>query len=679
MSNRYNNLLQDRYVSTYVPLPLEQISGLAQDYTNRYNTGKNLPQQFDLLTQKINAAPIDYDNKDRIIKDYKSKIDDLVNNAKADDYAKPEYQDKIKNLTMQFAKDPRLQSIINNRQLFDKQFEPYLNSKESKEDLILSNITDKNHPTGYKQLKPGEVLQPLDYIKYERSIDGVKTIMDNIAVKGTSLSSIEQWSKDGNYFIDTDGHRKEVSKEDVYNVAKANIGNYAENTQGKFRFKTLLHQTGLDPHMNYTDFMYSDKVPDNIKEGINNELTRDLYNYGTKQIFKDDDIKYNLKDNVLKQHAGKKAIDNPINLPQTSPDIENAENLTKEIPKDIQHIFGYEKQPDGSYKAKYNYDKLGESKRNTTVSGGVNSPFLVTLGKKEGDVSKEASKAWDYLHNAAKAIGYDTKNLSLNNKQQVEGILNQYMEYSKSVSPQEILQGPQQDLITHNIINDRGNYTLKDSEGNVIPNDKMPILDENNFKAINRTYSKGQQIIKAQRIDEDGKVEKYTVIPHSTQSNLNFNTVGAVKERVSEFFKNGKFEGNLNEESKAETGLFEKISANTTGGSVKKYNDPGYKGLKPISFKKVPGTNNEYIVTLMDEFNRTMVKNDLVKLYSDQNDKDEQGNPKIKIYEKNEVPGGLDGLEQYISDNWYSKTPEGRHEALQLANSSTKFKKQTSQ
>lgn len=319
MSNRYNTLLQDRYVSTYVPLPLEQISGLAQDYTDRYNTGKNLPKQFDLLSQKINAAPVDYDNKDKLVNDYKSRINNEVNNAKPGDFAKPEFQDKISSLTKEFANDPRLQSIIANKHEFDKNWDPYLNSKESKEDLILSNITDKDNPnigykahsSGYKQLKPGEVLQPLDYIKYQKSIDGVKTIMDNIAIKGNSLSSIKQWSKDGNYFIDTDGHHKEVSKKDVYNVAKANVGNYAENTEGKFRFKSLLNKVGLDAHMNYTDFMYNDKIPDNIKEDIKKEMIKDLYNYGTKQIFEDDNIKYNLKDNVLKQHEGIKEIDTP--------------------------------------------------------------------------------------------------------------------------------------------------------------------------------------------------------------------------------------------------------------------------------------------------------------------------------------------------------------------------------
>lgn len=661
MSNRYNTLLQDRYVSTYVPLPLEQISGLAEDYTNKYNTGKNLPKQFDLLTQKINAAPGDYNNKDILIKDYKSKIDDLVNNAKSEDYAKPEYQDKIKNLTLEFAKDPRLQSIINNKHTYDTQYVPYLNSKESKEDLVLTDIQDKDNPntgykahsSGYKQLKPGEILKPLDYVKYERSIDGVKTIMDNIAVKGVSLSSIGQWSKDGNYFIDTDGHRKEVSKEDVYNVALANIGNYAENTQGKFRFKTLLQQTGLDPHMNYTEFMYNDKIPKKLKEGIDKELTKDLYNYGTKQIFEDTDIKYNLKDNVIKQHNAKKLSDaqDAIGIPQTAPDTENIENLTKEIPKDIQHIFAYEKQSDGSYKSKFNPDQFGEN----TYKGFMGGKNYIKTG--EGSLKPQISKAWDYLYNAAKAVGINTKNLSLNNKQQVEDILNQYMEYSKNISPQEIIQGPQQDIISNNIINDRQNYTIKDADGIVVTNSKMPDINEKNFNATARTYKDGKQIIKAQYQNDNGEIVNYTVIPHSNQSNDYYGTVGSIKENMQKFFTQGK----SNEDSKPLLKIIEnkmKSIAEKNNQEFVSFDSPKYKGPKPIDVKKIPGSNN-YIMVLADKDNRKDFHN---YLYNDDTGKSES------------IGGGLDGLEQFISTNWYSNTPEGNAEALQLNSGSGQFK-----
>lgn len=307
--NRYDVPVGQRYTSSYIPLPLDEIGQMAKQYSADYKAGKQAPHALDQLEQAIKAAPVDFDNKKILMDDYHSKMNDIVSTAKPEDYAKPEYQQKINTLLYNFKNDPRLNAIANNKEMFDKVYQPYLSSKEAQKDLVLTDVRSKEHPTGYSQLKPGQSLAPLDYVQHEDAIKGSKTIMDDIKIDGIPLSSISQWKRDGNYFIDQDGHRKEITPDKVMNLAKANVANYAENTEGRFRFKTLLNKVGLDPHMSYTDFKYSNDIPKETKDAISNELANDLYSYGSKQIFKDTDISYNLEADQLALHRAKKGAD----------------------------------------------------------------------------------------------------------------------------------------------------------------------------------------------------------------------------------------------------------------------------------------------------------------------------------------------------------------------------------
>lgn len=615
MANRFDTPYGQRYVSTYVPLPLEELSNLAQSYSNRYRTGQALPQQIDMLGQAIQAAPVDIDNKKQLIDDYKKAINDITSTAKPDDYAKPEYQNKINSLVYQFKNDPRLNTIRSNKEAFDKVYQPYLSSKDAKKDLVLTNIMSNEHSSGYKQLKPGEALAPLDYITHEDAVKGAKTIMDDIKIDGTPLSSISTWKRDGNYFIDQDGHRKEITKDKVMNLAKANVGNYAENSEGRFRFKTILNQVGLDPHMTYTEFKYDDNIPKDVKAAVDAELANDLYNYGSKQIFKDTDISYDLKADQLKLHAAKKKIDETVEIGMGQPVPGRV--LTDVVPDNVKEFM----TKDG----KIDFTKMGKDIPKYGPNG-------ILMDLKPGDLAGDAKKVHDFVRDAANAIGYKGEFKADNYNE----ILDAYNKQLSKIAPDYAMTPVETQVVSNSIKTQRNNYEFLDANGEKLTDnialDKTFNADQ---KIIRKIGDQNVVMYKGSYVPEgETKPVQITVRPLGVQTNIANDRVANQQNRAIQFMSKGTTDKEMDSVQQAaiKSGLIS-------------------KGTKVVDFQPDIVQNGIGYITLGNEKDRT--NQGIIKVvYAT----DADGSLKI-LYQDNKITSPTEFMNEQFKA--YYSTPQG--------------------
>ena len=654
--NRFDRPQGQQYTSTYVPLPLEQIGSLAKQYQDQYQTGKALPQQLDVLGQAIKAAPVDFENKASLIDEYKGKLNDIVSNAKPEDFARPDYQQKVNSIIYQFKNDPRVNAITNNKEVFDKVYTPYLNSKESKEDLVLTNVLDKDdpnkgykaHPSGYKQMKPGESLAPLDYVKYERAITGAKTIMDGVNIDGTPLSSISQWRRDGNYFIDQDGHKKEITPDKIASIAKANVGNYAENSEGRFRFKTLLNELGGDPHMSYSEFKDSDKISKDAKQYVDEQLANDLYTYGAKQIFKDTDISYNLKTDELKMHAAKKKQDESagIGLGQTVPSSK-IDTYTS-VPDKLK---GYVRE-DGTFdwNAMASSDKYQVIGKDNKVLGTYSTsqeahaaqkkdPYSIIVQSNKGGGSGDEHKVLrEYIKESAKLLGKDVNSIKADDYSK---IIEERKQYDSILHSEYQFTPAEQKIEKNNILSYRNNYAAFDDSGKSIDN---PLLDPavaKSFQPDRKSYSDNKVQTSGTYIDSNNKLQKVTFRSLSKEKNTFFDPLSQTQNNTASYVRTG----NINE-------------------SVKSQAKDLKKALElPDNIEVVDAQQlgNHNFLTVADKTNRSNTTTyELTK----------DPNGTIRPY----MVGKVSDLHKLAEKYWYLETSEGQAELQSLPSNSTLYK-----
>lgn len=664
--NRYDQPTGQRYVSTYVPLPLDEIGQMAKQYSANYKAGQQAPHALDQLDQALKAAPIHADKKKALMDRYHSSMSEIVDKARPEDYAKPEYQQKINTLVNTFKNDPEVNQIINTKAWWDKEYIPYVNDDKNNRSLIY-DIHETSPGSGQYNQTMNEVSK-LKTTPYEDRHKAAQDIVGNIKESGYLKEAGYDFNKPmkvgpgGEYYAynkTTNGYEG-VTKGKLGEVVNHSIDLYGDTVAGKHHLQDLLKPYIGDEayKLDYATLKRTaqdDPRAAQMLKGIDQEFQKHLFDTGFKQI--GGKSQFHLDNMTLKDdaqaRANKASQEAVAGLPQTAPDTQNLEDLTKEIPEGLKHIVSYDKQPDGSYKVNVNQNNIGKSGEASAgygVMGGGQSmgtnTFKGGVDKPGGTIKTDAKRLSEYLHNAAEAIGYDKSKVSIAN---ASDILNQYHEYAKNISPQEILDGPIQKVLSTNIINDRENYTIKDSDNKIITNeDQVNLADKaSNFKVNSRTYQNGKQLIKGSYFDGD-KMKTVTIIPHSTQSNNYFNIVGNIKESTQNFFKNGTVTDNVKDEIKN----FEKYTGLTT-------DVVGYKGEKPVSIKSVPGqifengSPKQYIITTSNKEDRKNIQSYLIDL--------EKGTRSV-------IPGGLEGAIQYISSSWYTNTPEGGREALQLGN-----------
>ncbi len=632
MANRFdsNELRGPQDYRVYVPQPLEAISALAKDYSEQYKAGQALPSQLDLLESKIQAAPVDYQNKATLIKEARQALQGITDTPNIN-YADYGTQQKIKNVIGQYANDPRLQSIQSNYNKYTTQYLPYLNSKDAQKDLVLTDLLDRSqnrHSTGYKQLKPGEILSDLDYIQHQEHLPDVMKIMDKPTASGESLSNITH-DKTGNYFLLKDGSKKKITGDDIDRIAEANVENYANTPGGSFRLSKILNQAGVDPKTSYNKILSNPNISKQDKDALKNELKRDMVAYGEKFIFEDVDTKYSIKNDIL---ALKKAMEQPDNLKNLGMAVPGStiQELVQNVPEDLKKVVSIE-----NGKVKINYTELARDKN---LSEKYVDARMGNTSMKPQDMLKKGNALHSYVEEVASQIGFDGKVTPTN----YEEVLTRGLNMQKALTYEYKFTPIESEIVKTDIVQHPTNYVFKDKSGKPIEDvffgdpttSDASVFDKDKLYLDRRTTEKDSEGKPDSRIrlfykDASGNTVEAYASPKAYEDKNYHNSISEIQQSGLDYVKTGK-------------PSMDKSTQDFTQDMG--FNEKTYNGPKPIKVTKDPLGNIHLI--LADKKNKH-------KQYYESIVSDGKGGHKTVTY---------DNLPQFIeamNANWFS-TDQGK-------------------
>lgn len=289
-----------QYMSTYVPLPLQEIGDLAKDYSNRYKQGKALNNQLGLLASKVQAAPMDYDLKNQFLQDSNKKMQSLVDKAKPEDWANPEFQDRMRSTLGEIVSDPRLNTIQSNKKWFDDEYTKFASNPKNAGDLDFTLQKDPNHSTGFKQNLQGKTYAGLKVTPqgdiYKAKSDIMSHINDSGYMKdlGINYGDSLRVGPNGEYqaYKGTKQGWVGISKDKVKKVANISADLYGNTPEGKYETQKILRDdlNMGDEAYNY-DYRTLEKMANNgdkhaevVFNHIKNKFGNDLFATGMKQI-----------------------------------------------------------------------------------------------------------------------------------------------------------------------------------------------------------------------------------------------------------------------------------------------------------------------------------------------------------------------------------------------------------
>lgn len=286
--SRFDTPIGQRYVSTYVPLPFEELSSIAKQHQDKHDRNRMLPLEFDKMASALKAAPIHQDKKDSLIKGYKGLIDSAVNSTK--DYASPEFQKKVTDILYQFRNDPAVQEIENTKNWWDKEYLPYRGNKDNQRDLDFTIQKDESNPTGYKQTDKG--VYSLNTTKYADSAKAAEDIMSNIKASGNSTGvwDLSHAKQLGNGYTEvynkTTNSYERISDPQVRDIAAHSVGIYGRTDAGLYRLREMLQPIYGDKVQSMTYDNLEKLTNPDVFNIVNQELQNDLTGIAYKQQFR---------------------------------------------------------------------------------------------------------------------------------------------------------------------------------------------------------------------------------------------------------------------------------------------------------------------------------------------------------------------------------------------------------
>lgn len=328
MANRFNQLQGNRedFQSLFVPMPLEAITNLAKDYSDRYKAGQALPSEFDQFASTVKYAPIHENLAKSWMQEANKEIFDVVANAKENDWADYGFQRKVQNTINKYKYDPRLNTIRNTYDYWTKEGEKTLGSQEYQSGIQLDKF--KNPDGSWKQTD--QSVHNIEYFKPEDYIKTVKELMDKPEAYGSDSGSGISKDNQG-YFIIKNQKKEYITPEQIEFIAKSNLQNYVNDVGGQYRFRKLLDQSGYDPRMTYNQFMSDPNIKDDVKQRAEKIMLSDLTGYGSKYIHTKVSGNTSMKNDVmtLKKKIDQDNIDKQFSALGKIEGAANTEPITK--------------------------------------------------------------------------------------------------------------------------------------------------------------------------------------------------------------------------------------------------------------------------------------------------------------------------------------------------------------
>lgn len=641
MINEFDQSQGQNYVSNFVPLPLDNLTRMAAMKQGQYDNALDDIEKTKGLLQ-LKADPNNINERNIWLKNTNKAIDDF--SSKALNGWTPQLQREWLSFKNSKINDP---DRLNMEESYN-QYQNYLKDyRELTKDgsIPLNNTYEQvlnerqNKKNGVIPFYHNGLIKKLDWEDAAR-----KTVNDlkeeGLTEKGYVLDPVTQqvitWEQ-GDIGITPDRLMKEVNMK--YN-------NFLTSDAGKQYEQQL-----------------KSKNPNATNEQIENQIKNFIYAANSNKV----GIKSTKAENVKKLSDNSNDSNpflNGFGLGQTKPNLRNPNDITQKPESSINDIISLNKDSNGNYSYKINYNKIGNhnvkpiDKKSGDRIAEVGGWLDLDVMGSNTSVKEDTSKIFDWFANAAKSIGIDPKLIKINttdgkgnklsdkeikeNQLVLNTIAKEYIKFSKNISPIQILSTnePLREMTKDQIINGIGNYTIYEKDKVVTDDTELDNFKSFNpetreFETIRDEEGKAigtQQVIYGRYTDSKGKRHELKLIPQSNESNSYYSIIGNVQNDVNGYFKNGI------PENKEEIDLAQK--------ELGIYNTPT---REIISYKQYPGRPNTNILAVSNPNNRQ----------------------EIQYYFSNKNTGEISPLgnantfQNLVAKDWYA-TPEGKNEAIAL-------------
>lgn len=262
MSNRFDRPYGQDYVSQYVKPPLDYISGMAKDYTSKYNKLEDESYGLNDLIASVKSIDEHAQFKKSLDTKYQPKLSELADKiAKGNDLVQTKRD--LNKLSREWANDPlriELENSLANRAL------------EQKEKIKLGAKYQKyNDPNiGFKGITETGDIQPLRFSGIPEAQDYQKRasdLVDKIASDSYD-SQNDVWDPTTGIIRDRKSGKESVSSQKVRGIANTLVPNFATTLEGQDYIRMIKSQN-----------------PSLSNEQLGQHLSDYLYNTAAKQIF----------------------------------------------------------------------------------------------------------------------------------------------------------------------------------------------------------------------------------------------------------------------------------------------------------------------------------------------------------------------------------------------------------
>lgn len=492
--NRFDQPIGQKYTSSYVPLPLDEIGQMAKQYSADYKAGKQAPHALDQLDQALKHAPIHEAKKRALMDKYHAQMNDIVGQARPEDYAKPEYQQKISNLINNFKNDPEVNQIMNTKAWWDKEYIPYINDPDKSNKALIYDVHETSPGVYAQTQKEVSRLKATPYDDREKAawdIVGDISKSGNLTESGYDFSKGMRVGPGGEHIVYNKYTNKweGVTKDKLDAVVGHSIKSYGDTKAGKHHIQELLLNEGFgDEAYNYdynkiqTLASKDDKYKPLLKY-VDDKISKHLTDVGFKQV--GIVTEKHIDNMTLKDDAVARANEAQEQVVAGNP----IESRTFNVSMFDKDPTGKKLLDEGTIENKngvlqINKDKLLETlklyKNYDYDKGSVN----VQVGEKQSfDKVKELS---NFVFKIGIQLGYKPKDIKYDN---FEKIINDYNAGSKIRMADEQMADPIREVETKKLENNWNNYDFFNTDDPNVPVDK-PVIEKgdkvtlNNFRNI---------------------------------------------------------------------------------------------------------------------------------------------------------------------------------------------------
>jgi hypothetical protein len=376
MANRFDTPQKQEYVSQYVPMPLEYLSGLAKDYTNQYKKAEEDVYALGDLMGKVKSIDEHQPYKKQLEAEFKPRIESL-----ADQFVKgadlPSATRELNKLKRDWVNNPLRQELETSyaEKAIDKENARKLGVKY--QDWLDPNSKFKGYSeTG--ELVPyraNVIPEALDIEKrFSEAMKGIRESTKGWDIEGIDETGIKIGQK---------GLQSGITPERVMNLAKDKVKGILDGTLEGTQFKQKMK------------YFY----PNATDKQIEDEAVKQMFASGSEQIFSKTESgkSMDVTDIWGKKYDERKAQEDFQRLPMQELPVIAAENVTN---KDALSVFNLGKNVDEEGKPIY-ASKLGRVE--TQVDGRTVSGAQFDNNAREQNI-KNLTDFYTGLNNTAKNL-----------------------------------------------------------------------------------------------------------------------------------------------------------------------------------------------------------------------------------------------------------------------------------